>query len=59
MCVDKDLEVEYFHRLSERFTPAELIDILDVTVEDIWNAFYEQIIENQTLIVMAGIVEDE
>lgn len=59
MSMDTDLETEYYNRLNERFTPAEIIDILDVTVEEIWSAFYDRLLENQTLLIMSGMQEEE
>jgi hypothetical protein len=35
-----------FHELNERLTPEELCEALELTIEDLWSAFYDRIREH-------------
>jgi hypothetical protein len=46
---DLDLEQETKLRIADRFTSAEMVELLDVPVEDIIDIYWNQIIENLEL----------
>ena len=49
MSGDRDLEEEYMASVADRFTAYELVEELDLTVEQIIAAFYEEILERRPL----------
>lgn len=59
--MDYHLTQEFRERLIERYDGVSLCEILDLTVEDIWEAFYERCMENSELIQETGIfsIDDE
>lgn len=45
---------DLYLRLCDRYTAVELVDLLNLTVEDVWNAFDEQIMDNGELLETLG-----
>lgn len=46
---------EFRERLIERYDAVSLADILNLTVEDIWEAFADRCMDNEELVEETGI----
>jgi hypothetical protein len=44
-----DREVQIFNYLDAKYTSAELVDLLGIEVSQIWDAFYEEIMNEAFL----------
>jgi hypothetical protein len=53
--MDYTLTQEFRERLIERYDGVSLAEILNLTVEDIWEAFFDRCIDNHELIHETGI----
>lgn len=47
---DADIEQETKDRLADKYTAAELVDLLDIPVQDIIEEYWEKILENEWII---------
>lgn len=47
--LDQDLVEEFLTRLSEHYTAAEIVDLLDIDVWEILETYREQIIEKESI----------
>lgn len=55
--MDYTLTQEFRERLIERYDGVSLAEILGLTVEDIWEAFFDRCLENSELIYETGIFD--
>lgn len=46
-------------RLADRYTAAEIADILDIPVEDLIETFWDQIVKSRLLMEEVGVTEDD
>jgi hypothetical protein len=53
--MDYTLTQEFRERLIERYDGVSLAEILGLTAEDIWEAFFDRCIDNSELIQETGI----
>lgn len=53
--MDRYLVKEYRERLIERYDPVTLVEILEVTVADLWEAFSDKLMDNEELVDELGI----
>jgi len=53
--MDYTLTQEFRERLIERYDGVSLAEILNLSVEDIWEAFFERCMDNAELIHETGI----
>lgn len=53
--MDYTLTQEFRERLVERYDGVSLAEILNLTVEDIWEAFFDRCMDNSELIHETGI----
>jgi hypothetical protein len=53
--MDYHLTQEFRERLIERYDGVSIAEILNLSVEDIWEAFHERCMENSELIAETGI----
>ena len=56
--IDIDLIQEYKMRLADRYTSAELAELLDVPVQDIIEEYWWKIARNPWILEEIGIVVD-
>ena len=56
--IDIDLIQEYKMRLADRYTAAELAELLDVPVQDIIEEYWWKIARNPWILEEIGIVVD-
>lgn len=57
--VDEDRVQEIKDRLADRYTAAEIADLLDLPVEELIEAFWERIVGSATLMEEVGAVKEE
>ena len=57
MVSDEDRD-ELYQRLIERFSPEELIDVLDIDTVDMVEAFYDQIFQFKLSKIMEALGDD-
>lgn len=57
--MDYTLTQEFRERLVERYDGVSLAEILNLTVEDLWEVFAERCMENSELIYETGIFDIE
>jgi len=57
--MDFDRFEEYRQRLCERYTGAELVDLLDISIEEILEAFEPRWSGNKFLLTEVGMQEDD
>ena len=55
--MDYTLTQEFRERLIERYDGVSLAEILNLSVEDIWEAFFDRCIDNSELIHETGIFD--
>lgn len=48
---------ELFNRLADRYTPAELVDDLDIPIEALVELLWDKIIESETIMEEVGCIE--
>jgi hypothetical protein len=53
--IDRELQEEYRKRLIDRYTAAELVEILNLTPEDILDAFEEEWMNSEELLEEIGV----
>lgn len=53
--MDYTLTQEFRERLIERYDGVSLAEILNLSVEDIWGAFFDRCMDNSELIHETGI----
>ncbi len=46
---DPELEQEMKDRIADRYTTAELVEIIDVPVQDIIEEYWDRILENEVI----------
>ena len=56
--IDEDRVQEIKDRLADRYTAAEIADLLDLPVEDLIETFWEQIIKSALLMEEVGATEE-
>ena len=56
--IDEDRVQEIKDRLADRYTAAEIADLLDLPVEDLIETFWEQIIKSAVLMEEVGATEE-
>ena len=56
--IDEDRVQEIKDRLADRYTAAEIADLLDLPVEDLIETFWEQIIKSAVLMEEVGAIEE-
>ena len=56
--IDEDRVQEIKDRLADRYTAAEIADLLDLPVEDLIETFWEQIIKSVLLMEEVGATEE-
>ena len=57
--MDYTLTQEFRERLIERYDGVSLAEILNLSVEDIWEAFFDRCMDNSELIHETGIFNIE
>ena len=55
--MDYYLVSEFRERLVERYDPVTLVEILGITVQELWEAFPDRILDNAELVDELGINE--
>jgi hypothetical protein len=55
--MDNYLIKELRERLVERYDAIDLIEILDLTVEDVYEAFFDKIVDNPIIIEELGLID--
>lgn len=55
--MDYYLVQEFRERLIERYDPVSLVEILGITVEELWEAFPDRMLNNEELVDELGINE--
>jgi hypothetical protein len=55
--MDYTLTQEFRERLIERYDGVSLAEILNLSVEDIWEAFFDRCMDNSELIHETGIFD--
>lgn len=59
MSIDLDLQEEFKARLAERFMGYELVEILDIDVLDIIEAFLPRVLGSSLLLEEVGMLPEE
>lgn len=59
MTVDLELQDEYLLRVSERYTSAELVELLDISIEDVIQAFLPRVLGSALLLEEVGMLPDD
>lgn len=55
--MDYYLVSEFRERLVERYDPVTLVEILGITVQELWEAFPDRMLDNAELVDELGINE--
>jgi len=53
----KDLIFEFRERLVERYEAVDIVEILNLTVEDLWDSFADRIMDHSEIVEELGIQE--
>lgn len=53
--MDYYLVTEFRERLIERYDPVTLVELLGITVEELWEAFPDRMLDNAELVDELGI----
>ena len=55
--MDYHLINEFRERLIERYDPVTLVELLNITTEELWEAFPDRMLDSVELVEELGIVE--
>lgn len=59
MSIDLELQEEFKARLAERYTGYELVEILDISVEEIIETFLPRVLGSRLLLEETGMLQEE
>ena len=53
----KDLIFEFRERLVERYEAVDIVEILNLTVEDLWDSYADRIMDHSEIVEELGVNE--
>lgn len=59
MSADEDLIEEFLARVKERYDIADLVEILDMTIDDFVDLTWDDLLENPELQIECGILKED